>query len=75
MAKLTARLKALEIVNRTVKVMPLIMIIGDEGLTNNQKLDKHKAENEGRNVVKISKDKSQIALGNDIKAHLKRGFC
>ena len=58
MAKLIERLKALEIVNRNVYGMPLIIIVGDEGLTNNQKLDKHKAENEGRKVVKISKDKS-----------------
>ena len=58
MAKLIERLKALETVKRNVVGMPLIIIVGDEGLTNNQKLDKHKAENEGRNVVKISKDKS-----------------
>ena len=57
MAKLTERLKALELVKRTVYGMPLVMIVADEGLTNSQKQDITKAEKEGRNIVKILRDK------------------
>ena len=58
MAKLIERLKALETVRRTVYGMPLIIIVGDEGLTNSQNLEITKAEKEGINVLKITRDKS-----------------
>ena len=57
MAKLIERLRALETVNRPVYSMPLIKIIGDEGLTNSQKQDITKAEKEGINIFKISREK------------------
>lgn len=58
MARLTERLKALEMVKRVLYGMPLIIIVKDEGLTERQKVQTDEAEKEGQKVVKIIRDKN-----------------
>lgn len=52
------RLKALEIVRRVKCGMPLLMVVNDGGITDDQKIQIDSAKNEGREVVMIVRDKN-----------------
>ena len=58
MARIMERLKALEAVKRVKNVVPLIVMVQDEGLTDSQQLEVDEAKREGRNVIMFIKDNS-----------------
>ena len=58
MAIYEQRLKALEAVRKVKSVIPLVILVPKDGLTDNQKLGIMKAKMEGRNVIEIILDKS-----------------
>ncbi len=57
MARLMERLKALEAVKLVKHVIPLIVIVQDEGLTDSQKLEVAEAERDGQKVIMITRYK------------------
>lgn len=57
MARLTKRLKALEAATkREEHILPLMIIVGESGLTDSQKLEIAEAERDGQNVIMIVRD-------------------
>lgn len=58
MANYEHRLKALEAFKKVKSVMPLVILVPKDGLTENQRLEITKAKREGRNVIEIILDKS-----------------